>query len=210
MKWSEKTMVAIFIAAMALSIYFYPMMPEKMASHWDAEGKVNGWLPKSIELFLIPFIILLLSLLFAAIPKIDPLKENIENFRKYYDGFVVLLLLFMLSLHADIILWNAGIKIPFNIFIPSWIAILFFYIGIMLENAKQNWFVGIRTPWTLSNDEVWNKTHKQGAALFKIAAIVALVGIIFPKYAIWFILLPIFGFTFYLIIYSYVEYKKIS
>jgi len=207
---SWKIMAAIFIIAIALSIYFYPSMPEKMASHWNAEGKVNGYMSKNVALFLIPFIILPLSVLFIAIPKIDPLKANIENFRKYYDGFVILFLAFMLSLHLQIILWNIGIKVPFNIFIPPWIAILFFYVGILLENAKQNWFVGIRTPWTLSNRIVWEKTHRLGGKLFKIAAIVALIGIIFPRYTIWFILLPVFASASYLVAYSYFEYQKIS
>ncbi len=205
---SWKIMVAIFIASLAISIYFYPFVPEKMASHWNAEGKVNGYMPKNVALFLIPFIILFLSLLFIAIPKVDPMKSNIENFKKYYDGFVILFLIFMLSLHIQIILWNIGLKIPFNLFIPSWTAILFFYIGILLENAQQNWFIGIRTPWTLSSEKVWNKTHRLGGKLFKIAAFIALAGIFFPKYAIWFILLPALAFAFCLIAYSYFEYQK--
>ncbi len=205
---SWKIMVAIFIASLAISIYFYPFVPEKMASHWNAEGKVNGYMPKNVALFLIPFIILFLSLLFIAIPKVDPLKSNIESFKKYYDGFVILFLIFMLSLHIQIILWNIGLKIPFNLFIPSWTAILFFYIGILLENAQQNWFIGIRTPWTLSSEKVWNKTHRLGGKLFKIAAFIALAGIFFPKYAIWFILLPALAFAFCLIAYSYFEYQK--
>ena len=202
-------MVAIFIASVAISIYFYPFMPEKMASHWNAEGKVNGYMPKNVALFLIPLVILFLSLLFIAIPKVDPLKSNIESFKKYYDGFVILFLIFMLSLHIQIILWNTGLKIPFNLFIPLWVAILFFYIGILLENAQQNWFIGIRTPWTLSSEKVWNKTHRLGGKLFKIAAFIALAGLFFPKYAIRFILLPVFAFAFYLIIYSYFEYQKL-
>ncbi|MCD6474622.1 MAG: SdpI family protein [Thermoplasmata archaeon] len=205
---SWKIMVAIFIASLAISIYFYPSMPEKMASHWNAEGKVNGYMSKNVALFLIPLIILFLSLLFIAIPKIDPLKSNIQNFKKYYDGFVILFLVFMLTLHIQIILWNTGLKIPFNLFIPLWVAILFFYIGILLENAQQNWFIGIRTPWTLSSERVWNKTHKLGAKLFKIAAIIALAGMFFPKYAIWFILIPALAFAFCLIVYSYFEYQK--
>ncbi len=206
----KKISLAIFVIAIALSIYFYPSMPEKMASHWNSEGKVNGYMSKSVALFLIPLVILFLSLLFIAIPKIDPLKENIKSFRKYYDGFVILFLTFMLSLHIQIILWNIGIKIPFNMFIPFWIGILFFYTGILLENAKQNWFVGIRTPWTLSSRVVWEKTHKLGGKLFKIAAIIVLIGVIFPKYTIWFILIPIFVSAFYLVVYSYFEYQKIS
>ena len=144
-----------------------------------------------------------------AIPSVMFLRE-VEKFRKYYDGFVILFLIFMLSLHIQIILWNTEVKIPINLFITLWVSILFFYIGILLENAQQNWFIGIRTPWTLSNKIVWEKTHRLGGKLFKITAIVVLIGIIFPEYTIWFILLPVFASASYLVVYSYFEYQKIS
>ena len=86
--------------------------------------------------------------------------------------------------------------------------ILFYYCGILTENAKRNWFIGIRTPWTLSNDVVWDKTHKIGGKLFKIAGAVALFGIFFQKYTLFFILAPVILVAAYTIIYSYFEYQK--
>ena len=191
-----------------VSIYSYPQMPEKVASHWNAQGQVNGYMPKFWGLFLAPFILVGLALLFAAIPRIDPLKENIQKFRKYYDGFIILFFIFMLSIHFQIILWNLGIRISPNVIIPISIGILFFYIGVLCENAKRNWFIGIRTPWTLSSERVWEKTHKVGGKLFKIAGVIAFIGVFFQNYALFFILIPAVLTAIYTIVYSYIQYQK--
>ena len=93
-------------------------------------------------------------------------------------------------------------------FIVPAIAILFFFIGILVENAKRNWFIGIRTPWTLSSAKVWDRTHKRGGRLFKIAAVIAFFGVFFPDYSVWMVLIPILLVSVYTIVYSYLEFKK--
>lgn len=209
MRKSEITILGIILLSFIISIYFYPQMPEKIASHWNGQGQVDGYMSKFWGLFLMPFIFVGLALLLVAIPRIDPLRANIEKFRKYYDGFIILFFVFMLSIHFQlVILWNTGIEISPNVTFPIGFGFLFFYIGILCENAKRNWFIGIRTPWTLSNDVVWDKTHKIGGKLFKIAGVVALFGIFFQKYTLFFILVPVILVAAYTIIYSYVEYQK--
>jgi uncharacterized membrane protein len=183
-------------------------MPEEMASHWNAKGEANGYMSKFWGLFLMPFILVGVALYFNVIPRIDPLKANIEKFRKYYDGFIILFFIFMLSIHFQVILWNLGVKISPNVTLPIGLGVLFFYIGILCENAKRNWFIGIRTPWTLSSERVWEKTHKTGGKLFKIAGIIVFVGVFFWSYALFFILVPVILVAAYTIIYSYVEYQK--
>ena len=85
------------------------------------------------------------------------------------------------------------------------LGILFYYCGVLIENAKRNWFIGIRTPWTLSSDSVWEKTHKIGGKLFKIAGIIALFGIFFPNYTFLFVLIPVVSVAIYTAAYSYFE-----
>jgi len=208
MRKYNATILGIIILSFLIGIFLYPSMPEKMASHWDSKGNVNGYIPKFWGLFLIPFIMILLSLLFIAIPRIDPLKENIEKFRKYYEIFVILFLIFIFFIYILTILWNMGVKINPNLIISPSIGILFFYTGILLQNAKRNWFIGIRTPWTLSSERVWDKTHKIGGKLFKAAGVIAFAGILLPDYAIFFILLPVFFSAFYVVVYSYIEYER--
>lgn len=208
MRKSELILLAIILFSFFIGICFYPRMPEKMASHWNAQGQVDGYMSKFWGLFLMPFILSGLWLLFMAIPRIDPLKANIEKFRRYYDIFIILLFVFLLSIYIQMILWNLGIEISPNTTFPVGIGLLFFYCGILCENAKRNWFIGIRTPWTLSSERVWNKTHKTGGKLFKIAGIIAFFGVFFPDYALFFILVPVLSAVVYVIVYSYFEYQK--
>lgn len=208
MRKSDLIIFIIISLSFAVGIYFYPQMPEQLAAHWNSQGQVDGYLAKFLGLFLMPFILAGLALLFIAIPKIDPLKANIEKFRRPYDDFVILFFVFMLFIHLWTICWNLGIKINSNIIFPIGLGLLIFYSGILCENAKRNWFIGIQTPWTLSSEIVWEKTHKLGGKLFKIAGVIAFVGVFFQKYAMFFILVPAVLVTAYTIIYSYIEYQK--
>ncbi len=208
MRKIEIIILGIVLFSFIAGIYFYPKMPEQMAIHWNAQGEVDGYISKFWGLFLFPFILTGLYLLFLLIPRIDPLKTNIEKFIKYYYGLFILILIFILSIYLYVILWNVGIKINPNIIFSVECGLLFFYIGILCKKAKRNWFVGIRTPWTLSSEMVWDKTHKIGGKLFKIAGIIAFIGAIFPRYALFFILVPLILTAIYTILYSYFEYQK--
>jgi len=191
-----------------LSIYFYQQVPEQMATHWNSQGEVDGYMSKLWGLFFMPLIIAGLVIMFLIIPKIDPKKENIAKFRKYYDGFIVILVIFMVAVHLQTLLWNTGIRISPNAVLPLGIGILFYYVGILTENAERNWFIGIRTPWTLSSERVWKRTNRLGGKLFRIAGIAAALGAFFPELAIYFILVPVIAVAGFSVIYSYIEYQK--
>jgi uncharacterized membrane protein len=199
---------ALLIATFVVSIAFYPRLPEKVPSHWNAQGEVDAYMSRFWGTFTLPFIMVVLILLFLLIPSIDPLKENIKKFKGYYYEFVVAFLIFMLFMQVQILLWSVGIKLSINVFVPIIIGVLFYFIGMLLEKAKRNWFIGIRTPWTLSSDVVWDKTHKIGALLFKICGIISIIGALFKRFSMYFILIPLFVSTVYLLAYSYVEYQK--
>lgn len=208
MRFGEITAVIIVAVMILGGIAVYGQMPLKMASRWDASGNVNGYSSRFAGVFLLPIILFAILLLFIAIPRIDPLRANIEKFRKNYDTFLVIISVFMASIDAFAILWNLGIHISSNIIMPIGIGLLFLYAGILSENAKRNWFVGFRTPWTLSSDSVWNKTHKIGGLLFKIAGIISIAGIFFGEYAVYFILVPALFVAVFTTIYSYFIYQK--
>ncbi len=208
MRKGEKIALSIIVLSFIIAVCSYPYMPEKMAIHWNAKGNVDSYGSRFEGLFFLPFLLAGLFLLFMAIPKIDPMKYNIEDFRKYYDNFIVLFFIFLLSVYLWSILWNFGVEIRINAVIPVGVGILFFYIGILLENAKRNWFMGIRTPWTLSSEDVWNRTHKIGGKLFKVLGLVVIFGIFFQKYVLFFFLVPLLLVAGYLVVYSYFEYQK--
>jgi len=208
MRKNEIIALGVTLLSFVIGIYLYPQMPERMASHWNARGQVDGYIPKFWGLFLIPLTSVGLLLLFIIIPKIDPLKHNIEKFRKYYDIFVLLSIIFLLYIHLLTILWNMGVRFNMAQLLAPAFGILFYYCGILIENARRNWFIGIRTPWTLSSEKVWEKTHKVGGKLFKISGIIAFVGIFLQDYVLFLILVPVISTTIYTIVYSYFEYQK--
>ncbi|MDD5721591.1 MAG: DUF1648 domain-containing protein [Candidatus Pacebacteria bacterium] len=207
MKKIEIFILLIILLAFAAGFYLYPQMPEKMASHWNAKGDVDGYMPKAWALFLMPVLSTVLYLMFRLIPGIDPLKENIEKFREYFDWFVVLVICFLFYIYALTIFWSFGYRFDMGQVLSPALGILFYYAGILTANAKKNWFIGIRTPWTMSYENVWNKTNRLGGKMFKISGVICLFGIVFPAYAFWFVIVPVFFTTVYTIIYSYFAYK---
>ena len=200
--------LCIILVAFAIGFYIYPQMPDLIASHWNINGEVDGYMPKFWGIFLMPFISLGLFALFVAIPRIDPLKANVKKFRKYFDIFIIVMLMFLLYIYLLTIFWTFGFRFDMILFLTPAFSILFYYCGILTEHSERNWFIGIRTPWTMSSDLVWKKTHKLGGKLFKAVAIITLIGVIVPQYAIFLLLVPIIAAVAYTFYYSYSEYQK--
>ncbi len=210
MKIIEIAAVCVVLLTFAASVYFYGQMPDVMASHWNERGEVDGYMPKFWALFLVPVMSAAMLLLLVAIPKIDPLKANVAKFRKHYDRFIVMLLAFMLYIHLLTIIWSTGTSFNIMQAMSPAFGILFYYCGILVANAKQNWFIGIRTPWTMSSEKVWDKTHRLGGRLFRAAGIIACLGILAPDYAIVLVLAPMIVFMAYAVVYSYLEHQKLQ
>jgi uncharacterized membrane protein len=208
MKLIRLAIIAGLLITFALTIAVYPTMPDKVVSHWNAAGQVDGHMSKLWGLSLIPLIMTGFVALLAVLPRIDPYKKNYKKFGNYYEGFILLFILFMLAIQAQIILWSIGYQISPNLTFPFLIGTLFIYIGFLLGHAEQNWFVGIRTPWTLSSETVWRKTHEIGGKLFKIAGVISFIGVLAGEYAMWFILVPALAVAVYTVAYSYFEYQK--
>jgi uncharacterized membrane protein len=184
-------------------------MPETMASHWNAVGEANGFMPKTWALFLMPVISLFLAGLFSLLPKIDPYKENVAKFRETYGQVVVGVFAFLFYVYVLTIAWNLGYIFNFTTFLIPAFAVLFYGLGWALEKTERNWFMGIRTPWTLSSDRVWKKTHKLGGKLFKALGIITLVSLLFDAGAsFWPFMVGILSVSLFLVVYSYVEFKK--
>jgi len=185
-------------------------LPDQMASHWDINDQVNGYMSRSWGVFMMPLITLGMFVLFLVVPNIDPLKANISEFRESFNLFIVFIVGFMVYIHVLTLRWNLGYT---NLgigkaMLPA-MGVLFIVIGSLLRKAKRNWFIGIRTPWTLSSDTVWNKTHQLGAVLFMASGVLVLIGGFFGGMtAFWFLFVPLIGSTIFLLVYSYVLYQR--
>jgi uncharacterized membrane protein len=206
-KTATVLILLLILACIGAGVWAYPLLPEKVASHWDEQGNVNGYMSKFWGVFLVPLMLIGLAALFWAIPKIDPLRANIETFRREYNLLVLFVVVFLAFVFALTLLWNLGIQFDLSSFIISSVGILFFFLGLLMPKMKRNWFIGIRTPWTLSSDTVWDKTHRQGGTIFKLLGILIFAdGFIFPSALGAFIALTIFS-TLWLVVYSYLEYR---
>ena len=200
----------MILGATLAGLLLWNRLPEQMASHWNVNDQVDGYMSKFWGVFLMPLITLGMFLLFLVIPNIDPLKANIAKFRDTFNLFITFIIGFMVYVHALTLLWNLGYT---NLgigkaMLPA-MGLLFIVIGSLLRKAKRNWFIGIRTPWTLSSDRVWDETHRVGAMLFTISGVLALLGSFFGGMtASVMIMVPILGSTIFLLIYSYILYQK--
>ncbi len=208
---STTIIVLILIAAATIAgLLLWDQFPEQMASHWNENDQVDGYMPKFWGVFLMPLVTLGMFLLFLVIPNIDPLKANIAQFRDTFNLFVTFIIGFMIYVHALTLLWNLGytnFKLS-QAMLPA-MGLLFIVIGSLLRKAKRNFFIGIRTPWTLSSDYVWDKTHQLGAVLFTVSGVLAVIGGFFGGMtAFWFLFVPMIGSTIFLLVYSYVLYQK--
>jgi len=204
----EKAAAGIVLLSFIIGIMLYPSMPDMMASHWDAAGQVNGYIPKLWGLFLMPVIATILFGLFIVIPEIDPLKDNIRKFRKQFDMFVLVLMVFLLYVYLLTIGWNFGVRFGMLQALSPALALMFYYAGRLMEMSERNWFIGMRTPWTMSSDRVWHETNRLGGKLMRASGIIALFGVAFPDFAFALVLVPVLATALFSMVYSYVLYTK--
>ena len=199
----------VILISVVAGIIVYDQLPDLMASHWNANDQVDGYMSKFWVVFMMPLINVGLLVLFLVIPYIDPLKENIAKFRGIFNSFIFVMALFMTYVWSLTVLWNldAGSFELGSALLPA-MGLLFIFVGYMIRTARRNWFIGIRTPWTLSSDHVWKETHRVGGNLFMISGGITILGIFFGVNAVWFVLVPVLGSTVFLYIYSYILYRS--
>lgn len=213
-KMSTKTTIilvlAMIVAAVIAGSLLWNQLPEQMAFHWNINDQVDGYMPKFWGVFLMPLIVLGILALLIFVPGIDPLKANIAQFRSAFNLFIVLISAFMLYIHGLTIAWSLGYQnFEMSAVMLPFMGVLFLFIGYMLRQAKRNFFIGIRTPWTLSSDTVWDKTHQLGSILFMGSGVLAIIGSFMGGvFAFWLFFIPLMGSVLALIAYSYILYRN--
>ena len=168
-------MWALSLLPFVLVAVAWPYLPEKVPTHWGVGGQVDAYSSPSM-LWLLCAINLPIAAGMQFLPRLDPRKENYEKFQPYYDFFgplVPLILLVCVAVTLSESLWPGRIDVARVIMLM--IGLLFIVIGNMMGKVKTNWFMGFRTPWALSDPDVWNKTQRLGGWVFFLSGLVAAV-----------------------------------
>lgn len=168
--------VALFIAAVALSAAVYSRLPASVPIHWNAAGEVDDYAPKAIGAFLLPAIMLALAGVYAALPAISPSGFDIEGRSRAYRAILLILLVFMLAIHVFALLSAMNMARSTTAVIPLLVGALLVALGNYLPKVPRNFFIGIRTPWTLADEDVWFRTHRLGGVLFVVSGVLLMAG----------------------------------
>lgn len=162
--------VGSWIAAAAV----YPSLPDKIPTHWNIHGQIDGYGDKTWATFLTPALMTLMLGLLRALPWLSPKHFEIDAFRHTYE-FVVLLVISLFGyINALLLAAARGGSVDFGRAMIGGMCLFFLLLGNVLGKVRKNFFVGVRTPWTLASDRVWVDTHRLAARLFVAAGIIGL------------------------------------
>lgn len=208
---SEIIPLLLIIFSIALGIYFYSIFPDKVPMHWNIAGQVDRYGSKIEGVLIGPITLLFIYLLFLIIPIIDPNKNRYHEFTKAYYAIRMGIMLAIFAIFLIASLNGLGYDINIGIWVPIIIGVLFIVMGSFLNHIKPNWFMGIRTPWTLSSEEVWEKTHCFGGKMFMMLGLLFLLTPLWPASSLfWTLIAPAIIAGIAPIIYSYIIFKKLK
>ncbi|OGY94545.1 MAG: hypothetical protein A2406_03155 [Candidatus Komeilibacteria bacterium RIFOXYC1_FULL_37_11] len=210
-KFYDLISILIILVVAVSAYYFNSILPDIVITHWGFNGQPDGWGDKSLLIIFIPFLIIGIYILFRFLPKLDPKKENYIKFDSAYHAFKLVMVVFLAIIYFVSIFINLGYDLPMSDIMTWSVGILFILIGFLIKNVEQNWFMGIRTPWTMSSPEVWRKTHLMAQKVFISGGIVFLfmpyVSATFVPIIFILVIIFIVGFSF---AYSYWLYRKLE
>lgn len=178
--------------------------------HWNVQGEVDGYGSKFWGLMLMPLMNTGIVLLFIAIPRLEPRRQNLLRSMKAYTRFWAAFLVFMLVLHLALVAATLGYGARIELLVPIMVGVLFIVIGNYMGKIRSNFMMGIRTPWTLTSELAWNKTHRLGGKLFMLTGGVTILAALFGSPEATFILMMagVVGILLVAFPYSYLVWKN--
>ncbi|MBZ4687378.1 MAG: hypothetical protein PWQ96_205 [Clostridia bacterium] len=171
-------LLGIIIFSLVVGMLVYSHLPDRVPTHWNIRGEVDGYSGRFFGAFGLPLITLGVYILMVFLPRIDPQRTNYSKFPRAYNVVMVGLVLFFLSLYTITLLAAFNYPIDVGRFVRIAIGILFVAMGNYMTQIRHNYFFGIKTPWTLASETVWRKTHRLGGILYVGAGILILSSIL--------------------------------
>jgi uncharacterized membrane protein len=193
----------------SFSAWAWSSAPERVPIHWNLLGEVDGYGSKAFGLLLLPAIAAGLYALLWFLPRIDPGRANLENSAKAYGAIRLSLMTFLTALHIVCVRAALGAQINMSLFMGLSMGVLFVVLGNYLGKLRPNWFAGIRTPWTLSSELSWTKTHRLAGPVFMLMGLgMGILGI-WPAGWVLAVVLTLDAFALLgLVVYSYVIWRN--
>ena len=201
--------VSVILAVTAGIAVAYPHLSATVPLHWDAHGRVNGWGPKWSLFLWGPGIMTLLMLLFWALPWLSPRQFEVDSFRRTYLYIMVVVAAMLGYINLIVLAAGVGIMIDISRAVIGGISLLLALLGNVLGKVRRNFYIGVRTPWTIANEHVWNATHRFAAKTFFIGGLAGLACAIFGT-PFWLALVAILTGALLPAVYSLVVYKQLE
>lgn len=208
LNWS----LIVFILAMYLiGLLMYPHLPDMMPTHWNIKGEVDGYSSKLFYIIFFPSMILGTYLLMTFAPKIDPRADSYKKFTGVVAGFRTLLVIIFSVIYLAPMAVALGYPVSVSKVVRLSIGIMLVFIGNYYGKVRHNYTFGIKTPWTLANEEVWNKTHRFSGPLWLGAGFVWIFSILIRDNVAFIIdMAALMGASILGVVYSYIVYKKLA
>lgn len=208
--------VLAFGASLYIWQFHYDDLPAQVPTHWDVNFNPDGWTPKEniLTLFLlVPLIMAGVCGLTLVLPWLSPRHFEVDTFRNTYGYIMMLVVALMGYIHVGI-LWGAMAPQDSTLFMRFFlggICLFFALIGNVLGRVRRNFWMGIRTPWTLASEPVWIQTHRVAAWLFVAAGVIGFITSMFiPQQAVWVLFAGIITAALVPVVYSLVLYKRLE
>ncbi|MGI6604719.1 MAG: SdpI family protein [bacterium] len=170
----------LLLGTFLLGIYLAPQLPEQVPTHWNFRGEVDGYGNRATAVYLQPLIAVSMYLLMVFLPLIDPRRANYTRFAGTYQHLKTILVLFFCGFQLTILAAGLGYLAGPDIFLRVGLPLLFIFLGNVMGQIKHNYFVGIKTPWALANEEVWRGTHRAAGRLWVLCGLAGLVAAFMP------------------------------
>jgi uncharacterized membrane protein len=205
-KWYPLFLIA---AAATVSLIVYPRLPERVPTHWNLRGEIDAYGSRLVPTLLMPVALLLVWGLMRVLPSIDPRRRNFEKMQGAYETIVNGALTLLAAMHVVILAMTMGMPIDITRIMPVMIGFLFIVMGNVMPRARPNFWFGIRTPWTLSNDRVWERTHRVGGYVMVCAGLLMVACGFFPSVVAAIASFVVLGVSVAAtIVYSFVAWKQ--
>jgi len=200
----------VWLAMIGVGIWALPQLPARVATHFGLNGQANGWMSPIAALAFPIGVSILLWLFLIIVPVIDPRRRNYPAFLPFYRSLRLLLVLVLAFTFFSSIWRNLGHAMQIGDVAVLVVGLLFMFIGNSLGRVRHNYFVGVRTPWTLANEEVWRRTHRFGGPVFMIGGLLPVVLLPFwPQAARLVLLVCVVAAALSTVVYSYVAYRQV-